>query len=78
MDQANTTIKFNLNNKNVLLQCSNIFLYESNYFNKGLQTTFNGIDYVRKVQSISNIVYLNGDLNGNYYNMTNINRQKWI
>jgi len=65
-------------NKNVLLQCSNIFLYESNYFNKGLQTTFNGIDYVRKVQSISNIVYLNGDLNGNYYNMTNINRQKWI
>jgi len=65
-------------NKNVLLQCSNIFLYESNYFNKGLQTTFNGIDYVKKVQSISNIVYLNGDLNGNYYDMTNINRQKWI
>ena len=65
-------------NKNVLLQCSNIFLYESNYFNKGLQTTVNGIDYVRKVQDISNTVYFNGDLNGNYYDMTNINRQKWI
>ena len=65
-------------NKNVLLQCSNIFLYESNYFNKGLQTTINGIDYVRKVQDISNKVYFNGDLNGNYYDMTNINRQKWI
>ena len=65
-------------NKNVLLQCSNIFLYESNYFNKGLETTFSGIDYVRKVQNISNTVYFNGDLNGNYYDMTNINRVKWI
>jgi len=65
-------------NKNVLLQCSNIFLYESNYFTKGLDTTFNGILYVRKVQSISNKVYFNGDLNGNYYDMINIGRQKWI
>jgi len=65
-------------NKNVLLQCSNIFLYESNYFNKGLDTTFNAISYIRKVQGISNKVYFNGDINGNYYNMRNINRMKWI
>jgi len=65
-------------NKNVLLQCSNIFLYESNYFNKGFETTFNALNYVRKVQSISNKIYFNGDLNGNYYNMTNMNRRKHI
>jgi len=65
-------------NKNVLLQCSNIFLYESNYFNKGLETTFRGISYIRNVQSISNKVYFNGDMNGNYYNMNNLNRVKWI
>ena len=65
-------------NKTVLLQCSNIFMYESNYFTKGLDTTFNGISYVRKVQSISDKVYFNGDMNGNYYDITNIGRQKWI
>jgi hypothetical protein len=65
-------------NKNVLLQCSNIFLYESNYFNKGLETTFRGLSYIRNVQNISNKVYFNGDLNGNYYNMNNLNRVKWI
>jgi hypothetical protein len=65
-------------NKNVLLQCSNIFLYESNYFSEGINTTANAIDYIRKVQNISNKVIFNGDINGNYYDMTNINRQKWI
>lgn len=65
-------------NKNVLLQCSNIFLYESNYFNKGLDTTFKGISYVRNVQNISNKVYFNGDMNGSYYNMANMNRKKLI
>ena len=65
-------------NKNVLLQCSNIFFYESNYFTPGISTTLNAIDYVTKVQSISNKVIFNGDINGNYYDMTNIGRQKWI
>lgn len=65
-------------NKNVLLQCSNIFLYESNYFTPGISTTLNAIDYVTKVQSISNKVIFNGDINRNYYDMTNMGRQKWI
>lgn len=65
-------------NKNVLLQCSNIFLYESNYFSEGINTTANAIDYIRKVQNISNKVIFNGDINGNLYAMTNINRLKWI
>tara|TARA_B110001454_G_scaffold175782_1_gene167655 strand:+ start:602 stop:2032 length:1431 start_codon:yes stop_codon:yes gene_type:complete len=65
-------------NKNVLLQCSNIFLYESNYFTKGFDTTIGAIDYIKKVQSISNKVIFNGDLNGHYYDMTNMGRQKWV
>ena len=65
-------------NKNVLLQCSNIFLYEINYFNKGLRTTFNALDYIRQVQTISNKVIFNGDINGSYYNQINTNWLKWI
>ena len=65
-------------NKTVLLQCTNIWNYESNYFSKGLSTTVNGIKYITKVQSISDKVYLNGNMNGSYYDMTNIGRLKWI
>ena len=53
-------------------------LNESNYFTKGLDTTFQAISYVRNVQSISNKVYFNGDINGHYYDIVNIGRQKWI
>jgi len=65
-------------NKNVLLQCSNIFLYEANYFSKKLNTVLNSILYINDVQNISNKVYFHGNLNGNYYDMTNMNRRKWI
>lgn len=65
-------------NKNVLLQCSNIFLYESNYFNRGPLTAVNSIDYVKQVRNISNKVIFNGDINGSYYDMINTNRLKWI
>lgn len=78
VNESNKIIELIPRDKNVLLQCSNIFLYESNYFNKGLDTTFNSISYVRSVQNISNKVYLNGDFNGNFYDMVNIGRRKFI
>jgi len=78
IEDSNKIIKLIPHNKNVLLQCSNIFLYESNYFSKGLDTLFNGISYIRNVQNISNKVYFNGDMNGSYYNMANMNRRKLI
>lgn len=78
IEDSDKIIKLIPHNKNVLLQCSNIFLYESNYFNKGLDTLFNGISYIRNVQNISNKVYFNGDMNGSYYNMANMNRRKLI
>ena len=75
---SDNIVKLIPHNKNVLLQCSNIFLYESNYFNKGFETLYNGLSYIRNVQNISNKVYFNGDMNGDYYNMSNLNRRKWI
>jgi hypothetical protein len=78
VEESDKVVELIPHNKNVLLQCSNIFLYESNYFTKGLDTTFQAISYVRNVQSISNKVYFNGDINGHYYDIVNIGRQKWI
>jgi len=78
VEESDKVVELIPHNKNVLLQCSNIFLYESNYFTKGLDTTFKAISYLRNVQSISNKVYVNGDINGHFYDMTNIGRQKWI
>ena len=78
VEEHDTIVNMLPHNKVVLLQCSNIWNYESNYFSKGLDTTVNGINYIRKVQSISNKVYLNGNMNGSYYDMTNIGRLKWI
>jgi len=78
VEDYKTIVNMLPHNKNVLLQCSNIFLYEANYFSKKLNTVLNSILYINDVQNISNKVYFHGNLNGNYYDMTNMNRRKWI
>ena len=78
VEEHDTIVNMLPHNKVVLLQCSNIWNYEANYFSKGLDTTLNGIKYITKVQSISDKVYFNGNMNGSYYDMTNIGRLKWI
>ena len=65
-------------NKNVLLQCSNIWLYEENYINRGFKATHAVLDYIKLALDKSNEVIFTGDANGKFYDLTNIGRNKWI
>jgi hypothetical protein len=65
-------------NKNVLLQCSNIWLYEENYINRGFKATHAVLDYIKLALDKSNKVIFVGDANGTFYDLTNIGRNKWI
>ena len=64
--------------KNVMLQCSNIYAYEANYLNKGTTTTKAVIDYITEALAVSNKLIFNGDANGDLYERVNMGRRKWI
>jgi len=64
--------------KNVMLQCSNIYAYEANYLNKGITTTQAVMKYITESLAVSNKVIFNGDANGTLYERVNIGRRKWI
>ena len=65
-------------NKTVFLQVSNIWSYEVNYFDNGINVHFALIDYVHKLQNKSKKLYLSGDIAGYYKDMIDMGRRTWL
>jgi len=64
--------------KVVLLQVSNIWSYEANYFDSGINVYFALIDYIHKLLGKSKKLYFSGDIGGSHNDMINIGRRTWI
>ena len=65
-------------NKVVLLQVSNIWNYEANYFDSGINVHFALVDYIHKLLNKSKKLYFSGDVGGQYKDMIDIGRRTWI
>lgn len=65
-------------NKTVLLQVSNIWSYEANYFDSGINVYYPLIDYIHKVLAKSKKVYFSGDVGGTYNDIIDIGRRTWL
>ena len=65
-------------NKVVFLQVSNIWSYEANYFDSGMNVYFSLIDYIHKMLNKSKKVYFSGDAGGTHKDMVDIGRRTWI
>ncbi len=64
--------------KTILLQVSNIWSYEANYFDSGINVYFALIDYIHKLLAKSKKLYFSGDVGGQYKDMVDIGRRTWI
>lgn len=65
-------------NKNVFLQVSNIWSYEANYFDSGINVYCKLICYVNQLLKKSKKLYFSGDVGGSYKDMIDIGRRTWI
>jgi len=78
MDSYKDIISIVKPNKTVFLQVSNIWSYEANYFDSGVNVYYPLIDYMHKVLAKSKKVYFSGDVGGTYKDMIDIGRRTWI
>ena len=65
-------------NKTVLLQVSNIWSYEANYFDSGINVYFALVNYIHKLLNKSKKLYFSGDVGGEYKDIIDIGRRTWI
>ncbi len=78
MDSYKDIISIVKPNKTVFLQVSNIWSYEANYFDSGINVYYPLIDYMHKILAKSKKVYFSGDVGGTYKDMIDIGRRTWI
>lgn len=78
MDSYKDVISIVKPNKTVFLQVSNIWSYEANYFDSGMNVYFNLIDYIHQLFDKSKKLYFSGDVAGEYKDMIDIGRRTWI